>query len=71
MRVLEAVADVRGVDVSNLNPPLGTVIDPDALEAMIDAGSDSDVSVSLTYADCRITVTDDAIDVRPIGEGVN
>lgn len=64
IRVLEAVAAARDIDIETLNPPLGTVIDPDALEAILDADSDSDVAVSFTYADCRISVTSDDIDVR-------
>lgn len=59
-RILEAVADHRGVDPLELRPPLYEVVDPEALEALFAptvAGADRGGRVELTYAGCRITIT--------------
>lgn len=60
IRLLEAVADYRGVDPLELRPPLSEVVDPEALEALFAptvAGAKRCGRIELTYADCRITIT--------------
>lgn len=66
MRIVRAVARARDVDPTALTPPLGTVVDPDALEAV--AGADADVAVQFTYAGCRVTVTDGDVSVTAVEE---
>lgn len=68
MRVLEAVAEATGDEITSLNPPLGSVVDPDSLEALLAADPDSDVTISFRYAGCRVTVTGDGVDVVTSGE---
>jgi hypothetical protein len=56
--ILTAVATATGNDPLEL-PPLYSVIDPDALEALFDPpaydGSDQRLTVTFEYADCRVT----------------
>lgn len=66
MRILEEVAATRDVEPGALSPPLGSVIDPDALEAIVGTRPDSDVAVQFTYADCRISVTANEVAVHDL-----
>ncbi|MFC5973009.1 HalOD1 output domain-containing protein [Halomarina salina] len=56
--VVEAVAAEKGVDPLSLKPPLYDVLDPEALDALYDATSEtsSHVQVVFSYADCTVTV---------------
>lgn len=65
MRVIEAVADAHDVDPIALTPPLGSVVDPDALETLANSESDTDVAVEFVYADCHVSVTSDDVVVHP------
>lgn len=52
-----AVAQVRDCDPLDL-PPLGEAIDPDALDALLNSPTDSEVpSSTFEYAGCSVTVT--------------
>lgn len=64
MRVLDEVADARGVDPIALSPPLGSVIDPDALDTIVHTNGNSDVAVEFTYAGCAVSVTSDEVVVH-------
>lgn len=59
--VIEAVAGHKGVDPLDLKPALFDVIDPDALDALIDNGESvhapSDTTVRFTYNECRVNVS--------------
>lgn len=58
-RILEAVADQRGVDPLELQP-LYEVVDPEALEAVFSStvvGGNRGGRIEFTYAGCRITIT--------------
>ncbi len=55
VEIVEAVAAATGNGPMEL-PPLGTVIDPDALETCIRSGNDS-VEISFEFSDQQITVT--------------
>lgn len=68
MRLLDEVADVRDVDPVSLTPPLASVVDPDALDAITRTPADADVTVEFTYAGCRITLSGDDVDVTPRAE---
>lgn len=52
--VIEAVAEAKGVDSTELNPPLADIIDPDALESLFRSDTGE---VRFTYHDCEVTVT--------------
>jgi len=62
MRVLEEVAAAKGVDPVSLDPPLASVIDPDALEVL--AAADASVAIEFSYADCGVVVNGQNVTVR-------
>ena len=71
--VVRAVADAKGVSPLDVNPPLASVIDPDALEnvvaSMDDPASESANRVEFVYSGYTVTVTDDDVSVaRPGAE---
>ncbi|SFB71289.1 hypothetical protein SAMN05444422_101402 [Halobiforma haloterrestris] len=58
-RVIEAVARKEGVSPSELSPPLFSVVDPDALDALVQGDGDSDtsqVTVEFTYLDYVVQI---------------
>ncbi len=61
LAIVRAVAAVKNEDPQSLKP-LGDVIDPEALETVLGA-PDSVAHVTFTYADRRVVVTDDAVEV--------
>ncbi|MFC6756387.1 MULTISPECIES: HalOD1 output domain-containing protein [Haloarcula] len=61
MAILRAVATAENVDPQALDP-LGDVVDPEALEVLL-AGPDSGAHVTFSYADHRVVVTDEAVEV--------
>lgn len=61
-QIVRKVADYENIDPVELNPPLGEVIDPDALEALFEDPRKDDLRITFTYQDYEISV-------RP-GEGV-
>ncbi|WP_440769443.1 HalOD1 output domain-containing protein [Natronorubrum sp. DTA28] len=51
-RVIEAVAQKKGVSPSELSPPLFSVVDPEALDTLVQEDADSNTSqvvVEFTY----------------------
>lgn len=62
-RVVREIADREGVDPIELSPPLNTVIDGDAVEALFAGENRDQVELEFTYADHRVTVVG-AEDVR-------
>lgn len=68
--IVENVALVKGVDPLELEPPLQTVVDLDAVEdimAPVDSGPRSDaVSLTFEYGDLAVTIEreDDDVSVR-------
>lgn len=64
-RILRAVAARDGVDPIEL-PPSYDSIDPEALEAVIDARDSGHVSVEFAYSGYEVTVTSDNIRVRDL-----
>jgi hypothetical protein len=63
-RIVEAVAAVEGVDPRELTPPLYEVIDPDALEQLVDTSS-APVTVEFDYGRWRVTLDDNVVSIAP------
>lgn len=58
-RVVEAVAREEGVSPVELSPPLYSVVDSEALDALVQAGADSNteqLEISFTYLDYTVQV---------------
>ena len=61
-RVIETVADADDVDPVSMTPPVADVIDPDALNELIDHGSadaDRTFEVRFSYRGHEVVVTAD------------
>ncbi len=77
--VIEAIANQADVDPLDLGVPLGTVIDPDALDALFTSPFDDalrDGRVEFTYCDYQVTVnhhseTGITVDVTPIDSSLS
>lgn len=54
--IVSKVAEADGVSPSELNPPLQTAVDVDALEAMYEGDKDRNVTVQFVYRGHQITV---------------
>ena len=61
MAIVRAVAAVENKEPNALSP-LGSVIDPDALEKLF-RGPEAEAEVTFSYAGHRIVVTGDAVEV--------
>ena len=66
-KVLEAVADCHGIDMIDIETPLGAVIDPDGLNTIWSPSSDSGYQVNgslvFEFYECQVTVrSDGAVD---------
>ncbi|MFP9062576.1 HalOD1 output domain-containing protein [Natrialbaceae archaeon A-chndr2] len=58
-RVIETVAQKEGVSPKDLYPPLFSVVDPDALDALVQGSSDSkigQVTIEFTYLDYLVQI---------------
>lgn len=65
-RVVEAVADHRGVDAAALSEPLYDAVDPEALDALV-AHEGFWGTVVFRYAGCQVTVGGDgSVDVAQV-----
>jgi hypothetical protein len=53
--VIHAVADARGVSPLELETPLFEVIEPDALDRLVDSGTPG-LTITFEYEDCIVTV---------------
>ncbi|MFD1562340.1 HalOD1 output domain-containing protein [Haloarchaeobius amylolyticus] len=61
-RVIETVAEADDVDPVSMAPPLADVVDPDALNDLVDHGSDGSdrtLEVRFHYRGHEVVVTDD------------
>lgn len=61
MRVVDAVASETDTDPTELTP-LGTVVDPEALDTLLTAEDAGDISVDFEYEGYRVSVGSD----RPV-----
>ena len=60
-RVVEAIAQKEGTSPSELSPPLFSVVDPEALDALVQEdvdSNDSQVEVEFTYLDYVVQIRD-------------
>lgn len=55
-RIVSTIAELEGVDPVALDSPLYEAVDPDALEALVQDGSEASVTVGFDYAGYRVTV---------------
>jgi len=60
MAVVAALSDVMGVDPTAMEP-LGRVVDTDALDALVDDGGTSDLSVTFTVGWYEVRVSTDGL----------
>jgi len=67
-RVIDAVAAERDVDPTALTPPLGTVIDPEALNRLVEHGERGGAVVSFEYAGYLVTVRSGDLSLEPLSE---
>ena len=58
-RVVRAVAIREGTDPESLEPPLYSVLDPEALDALIAREPDRDLRLSFTYCGYTVVVDGD------------
>lgn len=58
MRVVDAVANETDTDPTELTP-LGTVIDPEALDTLLADRESRDVAVDFEYEGCRVSIGSD------------
>lgn len=66
--IAEQVARREGTSPTGLTP-LYDVVDPDALQRVIDSAADADVRVELTYSGYVVTVAGDgSVELRPTGD---
>lgn len=57
-RIVTQIAATEGVAPAELRPPLHDVVDPDALERLVESSGD-DVSITFTYRGHRVRVDGD------------
>jgi hypothetical protein len=67
MDVVRAVADREGVAAVDLEPPLYSVVDTDALDAIVGDPGGKDIAVSFTYAGYAVQIADGDIRLRKDG----
>lgn len=67
LRVVDAIANQTDVDPTELTPPLGTVIDPEALDAVFEADASSDLRVSFEYAGYLVSLSsNEDVSIEPL-----
>ncbi|WP_418285609.1 HalOD1 output domain-containing protein [Halorubrum sp. DTA46] len=72
LAVVEGIGDLADIEPADLADETGIVlfdhVDPDALDALVDARPGTGVSVSFTVMKYEVTVTDSDVVVRRSGE---
>jgi hypothetical protein len=69
MRVVDAVANETDTDPTELTP-LGTVIDPEALDTLLADRESRDVAVDFEYEGCRVSIgSDQRVQIESLGGG--
>jgi hypothetical protein len=56
-RVITAVAEATDVSPTELSPPLYDVVDPDALESLVEQAPDDGVRISFEFHECTVIVS--------------
>jgi len=54
--IIDAVAEAEGVEPTALDPPLAQVLDPDALETLLEDTTASELEIRFTYRDHEVVV---------------
>ncbi|HMB49198.1 HalOD1 output domain-containing protein [Natronoarchaeum rubrum] len=54
--IIDAVAEAEGVEPAALDPPLAQVLDPDALETLVEDTTASELEIRFTYRDHEVVV---------------
>lgn len=57
--IVSAVADLRGVDSTEVTPQLGAVIETDAIESLFPSPQEPGRSLVFEFADCEVVVRGD------------
>ena len=69
-RIVTRIAAAEGVEPTALEPPLYDVVDPDALDRLVESSADgpidADATITFTYHSYRVNVDGaGTVDVRP------
>jgi hypothetical protein len=48
-RIVNTVAEVENIEPARVDPPLGEVVDPDALKTLIESSTTSDLEIRFVY----------------------
>lgn len=68
-RIVSTVAEREGVDPVALDSPLYEAVDPDALAALANSTTETQLTISFNYAGYRVTVIADdelVVDATPL-----
>lgn len=57
-QIVDAVAEAEGVEPVTLDPPLAEVVDPDAVERLVEGSTASDLEIRFTYRGHDVVVDD-------------
>jgi hypothetical protein len=57
-QIVDAVAEAEGVEPVTLDPPLAEVVDPDAVERLVEGSTASDLEVRFAYRGHDVVVDD-------------
>jgi hypothetical protein len=57
-QIVDAVAEAEGVEPVALDPPLAEIVDPDALETLIEDSATSNLEIQFAYRGHDIVVDD-------------
>jgi hypothetical protein len=62
-QIVDAVAEADGVDPVTLDPPLAEVVDPDALETLIENSTGADLEICFTYRGHNVIIGNGRVQV--------
>jgi hypothetical protein len=68
LQIVRAVAAERDIEPIDVNPPLGRVVDTDALSQILDDATTTGLEVNFEYAGCHVVVTPDDVSVTRLPE---
>lgn len=66
--VVDALSREEGVDPLELDTPLYDVVDPEALDALLEESDADDVTVSFTYESYDVTIDGDRLVVSEVAD---
>lgn len=55
-KIIDAVAEAEGVEPAALDPPLAQVVDPDALETLLEDTTASELEIRFTYRKHEVVI---------------